>query len=94
MIPQTDHAKDPTTVAQAVALNGDRLVWKNYPTDPRIAAVMTTRLRPSDIVIGKPCKKCGSEARYANGSHGCIYCNRRRKQNRRDFESRQQRLFD
>lgn len=88
------YSKDPEVAGMGFTLGGDLVVWKREATDPRIAAVMTSRLRPRDIVIGKPCKNCGGEARYANGAHGCIGCNRKRKRADRDFFSKQLPLFD
>lgn len=60
--------------------------------DPRVAVLMTSWLRPADIVFGKPCKRCASEARYHSGA--CIVCNRARKRADRDFFSKQLPLFD
>lgn len=59
--------------------------------DPRVAVLMSQRLRPADIVFGKPCKRCASEARYHSGA--CIVCNRDRKRAYRDFFSKQLPLF-
>ena len=88
------YSKDPEVAGMGFVLGGDLVVWKREAIDPRIAAVMTSRLRPADIFIGKPCKGCGGEARYAHGGHGCIGCNRQRKRAHRDFFSKQLPLFD
>jgi hypothetical protein len=74
------------------AVGGGLVIWKRPVEDPRVAALMSARLRPAAIEFGKPCRQCGNEARYKNGG-ACIVCNRARKRADRDFVSKQLPLY-
>ena len=83
--------KDPEYMDSGFTVAGDLVIWKRPVIDPRVAVLMSQILRPADIVFGKPCKRCASEARYHSGA--CIVCNRARKRAYRDFFSKQLPLF-
>lgn len=44
----------------------------------RMSAELTAAPRQVEIIIGKPCRACGNQERYASSTHNCVRCARKR----------------